>query len=880
MDDSAAVATFLFTDIEGSTRLWEQEPERMRAAMGRHDALTREAVESHAGEVVKKTGDGVHAAFRDPLDALLAAIDLQLALVALERECELPLRARCGLHAGVFERRDGDYYGGDVNRAARIMAAAHGGQVIASGTVAELLRARHAPGIELADLGTVRLRDLARPERVFQVNHPALRRDFPPLRALEATPNNLRHELTSFVGRERDLQRIAELLRASRLVTLTGLAGLGKSRLAAHAAAQALDDHPDGAWVVDLAPLADERRVAQAVASVLHVKEDAGRPVGEALERFVAERRLLLVLDNCEHLVKACASLAHGLLQAGGGLRILATSREPLRVAGESSYAVAPLAVPSVLAAGEAGALAQDDSVRLFLDRAGAAQPGFALDERNAQAIAAIAHRLDGIPLALELAAARVRAFSAQQIAERLGDRFRLLTRGDPTALPRQQTLRAAIDWSHELLDPCERAVLRRLAVFSGGWTLDAAEAVAQGDGVAPAEAIEAVTRLVEKSLVDALVETERYRFLETVREYARERLEQAGEADAARGRHLRYYAALVEEAKPQLAGRDQASWTARLQLEQENLLGAFAFARTAPDGVPLALTLSNALKRYWMNTGQLEIGHRVAVDAVAIASRGCADFERMRALFDAGQLGVFMGRFGEARAWLEESLAIARGLGRERVAGVLTPLAWAALGEGDLASARRHLEEGLGMAREIGDPRQVSACLAALADVHRLEGRPGEAQPLCEEATRLAREERDSESLASLLLNAAMIEAECGRRDAALERFTEAAALARQTRSQRLAQSLVEVAAGLAAERRRWALAARWFGAAQAGASRTGLQRNPADEAFLAPRIQAARTALARESFEGEAARGRLLSWEQALDEAARLDDHMSFTT
>ena len=346
MPEHPAITTFLFTDIEGSSALWEREPARMRAALARHDAIARAAVEDHRGEVVKTSGDGIHAAFGDPLDAVRAVVELQQALADPAATGGVSLRVRCGLHAGVVERRDNDFFGSAVNRAARIMGAAHGGQVLVSQAVAVLISERLPTRVELRDLGTIRLRDLAHPEHVYQLVAPQLRQDFPALRSLEATPNNLPQQVTSFIGRERELSEAKELIGKTRLLTLLGVGGLGKTRLSLQLAADVMDDYPDGVWFVELAAIADARMVAQAAATVLGVKEEAGRPVGEALMKAVKDRRLLLVLDNCEHVVDACAELAKDLLQAGPHLKILASSREPLHVAGETSYPMPALAVP------------------------------------------------------------------------------------------------------------------------------------------------------------------------------------------------------------------------------------------------------------------------------------------------------------------------------------------------------------------------------------------------------------------------------------------------------------------------------------------------------------------------------------------------------
>jgi predicted ATPase/class 3 adenylate cyclase len=870
LHDPSHITTFLFTDIEGSTRLWESEPERMRPAMARHDALARQSVEEHGGVVVKMTGDGVHAAFDDALDAVRATVALQRSLAEIEPRHGVAIRVRCGLHAGAFERRDNDFFGAAVNRAARIMGAAHGGQVLLSRAVAELVAARLSDGLALRDLGAARLRDVPDTERLFQVLHPALRADFPALRGLEATPHNLPHALTSFIGRERELSEVRARLATARLLTLTGMGGLGKSRLALEAAARLLDDYPDGVWLVELAALRDPQGVAQALASVLGVKPEPGRPVSEALELHVRERRLLVLLDNCEHVLGACAELALRLLRAAPHVKILASSREPLRVTGEALVAVPALAVPSVLAAGERLAIEAYEAVRLFIERATAAQPAFALTAANAGAVAAICHRVDGIPLALELAAARVRSLTVHQIAERLKDRLRLLVGGDPTALPRQQTLRGLIDWSHDLLEPGERTLFRRLAVFAGGCTPEAAEAVAAGGTLAAADVADRLARLAEKSLVSADPHTGRYRLLETVREYAQQKLDESGEGPDCRLRHLRYYVGIAEVAKQGLAGSGQAAWLALLDVERENILAAHEAAEAAAGGTALGLALANALKRYWINAGLLETGYRVTCEALARQSATERDFVRMRGLFDAGQLGFFMGRYADARQRLEESLSIARALADPaRIAMVLAPLGLAALGQGELSVARRAFEESIALARDLGDRRQLGTAQSALGHVRRMEGDHGAAHRLYAEVVALGRAEGDLEMVAIGLLNLAIVAVERGRLDDARGPLAEAEAIAATTLSQRVGQGVLEVACGMASAAGEWERAARLLGAADAQAARAGLHRDPADDAFLAPRIDAALGGLGGAAFNRAHEQGRAGSLAQSLAEA-----------
>jgi len=867
----SGVTTFLFTDIEGSTGLWEREPGRMRPALARHDAVVRTAVESHRGEVVKMSGDGVHAAFADPADGVSAAIAIQLDLAHAAARGAIDLAVRCGLHAGVSERRDKDFFGTAVNRAARIMSVAHGGQVLVSEAVAALVRERLPSGVSLRDLGSVRLRDLAQPERLYQVVHPNLRQQFPALRSLEAIPNNLPQQVTSFVGRQRELAEAGKLLRDNRLLTLVGPGGIGKTRLSLQIAADSMEDYPEGVWLVELAPLSDPRLVPQAVASALGVKEEAGRPVSEALAKFVQDRRILVILDNCEHLLDACAELAKQLLQAGTGLKIMASSREHLRLAGEATYPVPALTAPDPYQKFIHTALTDYEAARLFIDRAIAVQPAFAVSEKNAAAVAEVCHRLDGIPLAIELAASRTRALPVETIAARLDDRFRLLTRGDRTALPRQQTLRALIDWSYDLLTENERALFRRLAVCAGGWTLDAAEVIGSGGSIASGDVLDLLTNLVEKSLVVAEPGCGRYRMLDTVRQYALERLADCSEESATRDRHLAHYLALVEKARPELFGPSQAVWLARLDLELENLLSAHGWCDHAVDGGGSGLRLASAMKRYWLSRGILELGYRLTAGALARSGAELRGLSRCRALFDAGQLSLSMGRYAEGQVHLAESLAIAREIDdKERIAAVLQPLALALLGQGNLAAAREYLQEALAMAQELNDGRSIAAALNALAQLHRLSGDLDAAEPMYLRVLALARDIGDRESVAIGLLNLAMVSIERNGFPAARSLLIEVLEIADEIGSKPTGQSALEVSAGLAASHGEWSVAARLYGAAEAQALRTGLRRDPADESFLMPRISQVREKLGAQAFAAAEAAGRELSYATAMVEAS----------
>ena len=526
--------TFLFTDLESSTRLWEQYGEAMGAALARHDAVLRDAVRASGGYLVKTTGDGVHAAFGTADAALAAAVAGQRALVAEPWAAVPPLRVRMGIHTGAAEIRDGDYFGPTLNRAARLGAAAHGGQIVVSAASEELVRDSLPEPVTLRDLGEHRLRDLGRPEHVFQVDVAGLPTDFPPLRSLDAFPGNLPVQLTSFVGRGAELQALSEALRSGRLVTLTGVGGVGKTRLATQLAAEVLPAFPGGAWLCELAAAEDAESMTQLVAATLGVPPRPGVTLGESIVSFLQPKALLVVLDNCEHVIDAAGRLAERVVARCPDVRIVATSREGLAVAGEQVWPLRTLAVPEPAASTEA--IVSDDAVLLFVDRARASRPDFAIDGANAEPVAEICRRLDGMPLAIELAAARVVSMSPREIAARLDERFRLLTGGRRTAVERHQTLRATLDWSYSLLDERDRRVFDRLGVFAGGFDAAAVEAVTAGDGVEGWDTIDALADLVAKSLVTTEARpdgTTRYEVLETIRHYSRERLDEAGDADA-----------------------------------------------------------------------------------------------------------------------------------------------------------------------------------------------------------------------------------------------------------------------------------------------------------------------------------------------------------
>jgi predicted ATPase/class 3 adenylate cyclase/Tfp pilus assembly protein PilF len=739
--DPLAVKTLLFTDIEGSTRLWAQEPERMPLALAHHDALLRAAIESNRGSIVKMTGDGIYASFDDPLDGLYATLAVQHALADPAATVGVPLYVRCALHVGAVEHRDGDYFGTAVNRAARIMGAAHGGQVLISQAAAELVSDRLPAGVALRDLGSIRLRDLAHPARVFQVLRQDLRQDFPALRSLEATPNNLPLQVTSFVGRERELGELRGLLEDARLVTIVGPGGIGKTRMSLQIAADVLHTCPDGAWFIEFAAIVDSALVPKAVAQVLGIREDADTPIVQALCAHLATRRALLVLDNCEHLVAACANLADALLRAAPEVRILASSREPLDVAGEQTYALPPLALPEP--GSRADAAACSDAGQLFVERARLRQSGFSLTEKNVDAVAKICARLDGIPLALELAAARVGVLSVGAIAERLNDRFRLLTGGSRTAMPRQQTLRALIDWSYDLLGAAEKTLFTRLSVFTGGWTLAAAEDVSTGNDLASDAVLDLMIGLAHKSLIVPESDGARYRMLESIRDYARDRLQERGETVAVRVRHRDYFLKLAEDAEPHLeGGHDQPEWLRQLELEHDNLRAALGWSLEEGVGTESDLRLCGALFRFWAHRGHAIEGHRWCVAALARNEGQAATTARAKALHASGTLAWRLGDITVARSLLEQALALSRDLGDTvREGRILNNLGGVAIHQSDHVAAQGYLEQGVAIHRAMGDRAMEARVLNNLVALNINDGRFAEAQEPLERALALGRE-------------------------------------------------------------------------------------------------------------------------------------------
>ena len=775
----SGTVTFLFTDIEGSTKLAQGHPDKWESLQQRHHAILQSTIELHNGHVFQIIGDAFCAAFHTASDGLNAAIDAQQKLQTENWDGSL-VKVRMGLHTGSAELRGDDYHGYlSLVLVQRVMSVAYGGQVLLSNASAELIHNELPQGIALRDMKEHRLKGLLNPERLWQIVAADLEQNFPPLQSLNEIPNNLPVQLTSFVGRENEIAELKQELNDHRLVTLTGSGGTGKTRLSLQIATDLLEQFDHGVWFIELAPLTDPDLIPQTILSAIGISEQPNKTPLEILKEYLHKKKMLIVLDNCEHLVTTSAQVVNALLNAAPNLKVLASSREALGVKGELSYPVPSLSLPDLKHLPSIEQLSQYEAVRLFIDRALLVAPHFVADKDNAPFIAQICYRLDGIPLAIELAAARIKMLSVEQISKRLDDRFRLLTGGARTALPRQQTLRALIDWSYDILSENERLLLQRLSVFAGGWTLEAAEEVCSGNGIETYDVLDLLSQLVNKSLVVIMEYSQsgetRYRMLETIRQYAREKLLEVGGSEVVRNRHLAYFVKLVEQAEPELYRANQVKWLKHLDNELDNFRMAWEWAIN--NDVEAGLRIFATPWRFWIARGYFqELGEWIAqlleryhiVNALQVKALVVYSYcffrngnftetvriarqslqmartisDKQLEAFCLSALGLFtlvQGNMGEGIPLLKQGLAIYRASGDK--IGQADTLEWLSNAPNEIEYAIDLARESLSLCRELGHLHGIKGSILSLARLSIVKGDFSSSAPWLEEALSISRE-------------------------------------------------------------------------------------------------------------------------------------------
>ena len=902
--------TFLFTDIEGSTALVRRLGEGLYAQLlAGHHALIRSGLAAHGGREVDTQGDAFFAVFSSLRACVAAVIEMQQDLQAHAWPGGEHVRVRMGVHTGEAEKTATGLVGVEVHRAARVAAAGYGGQVLLSEAAAVLVRDGLPPGVSLTDLGVHRLKDLGRPERIFQLQAAGLQTGFPPLRSLgnPALANNLPAQPAAFIGREKELAEVGALVASSRLVTLTGAGGCGKTRLGLQVAAGLLDGSGDGVWLVELAAVSDQDAVATAVSQALGIAAQPGRPAQEVLLAALAPQELLIMLDNCEHLIGGCAKTADAIVRHCPQVRLLATSREPLGIGGEALYHVPPLSLPAPGDTGPAVAVSSE-AVALFVDRARAQGTGLVVDEETAPLVVAICRRLDGLPLAIELAAARLRSLSLRDLHDRLDQRFLLLTGGDRTAPGRQQTLQATVEWSYSLLHDAEQALLRRLSVFAESFDLDAAEAVCGFGDIETLGVTNLLGSLVDKSLVVAepTGPTLRYRLLETIRRFAAEKLAEAGETEAAavQAAHCAHYLSFAETAAPHLTRPEQGSWLIRLDADQANLRRAAGHAASRPDDTEQVLRFGVALRRYWFTRNR---GEEALVLLMPVLDRPEARTDQQ--LFAAALVTATTAARGvdmpTALRFGNQAVTLARQLDNDRL--LIESLA--ALGavyyhDGEPQRGLSPGREATKRARQLGDDVLLGESLASYMWCQSLID-PGQARPLFAEA--IASTQRSGDHLyANVLANYAGVQAlragdipaarayldqaaramrEIGEQgfnvpvnmgwvlrqdhdpDGARSSFQEALRISRRNGDRNgMAYASLGLAC-LAADSGDWHRAAVLHGAAQAFLNPTGQPWEELEERYRHDSLDQVRAQLGQEQFAQDHASGMTLSFDQALD-------------
>jgi predicted ATPase/class 3 adenylate cyclase/DNA-binding XRE family transcriptional regulator len=896
----------LFSDIGGSTQLAQRLGEKYIQVLEKHQRILRDTFTKWNGHEVSTHGDSFFAVFSRATDAIFAAVEAQRALAEETWTDDVRLQVRMGVHTGEPMLVNRDYIGVDVHRAARICAAAYPGQVLLSNQTRVMVERQLPPEVALRELGKYRLKDLNEPEHLYQLVIPGLPSDFPPLKSLEVMPNNLPIQLTSFIGREREIEEIRQLLNSARLITLTGAGGTGKTRLAIEVARAVGNQYPDGAWVVDFAVLPEPSLIWQSIASVLAVREEPNRSLTQTLIDFLRSKRLLLLFDNCEHLISACAQVVGTLLQVCPQLQILATSREPLGIPGENQYYVPTLTTPQIDTELFLEQLNRTEAVRVFIDRAVMVRPTFKLTKANALAVAQICRRLDGIPLAIELAAARAKGLSVEQIAERLDDRFSLLSVGNRTALQRHQTLRATIDWSYNLLSEKERILLSRLSVFAGGWTLESATEVCLVVQIEERDVLNLLLNLSDKSLV--IIEEQRgethFRFLETLREYALEKLAESGEERLVRNRHLDYFIHLAEEAERNYRSRKQSFWFRVMEQERDNFRVALDYVLRT-DEVETSLRLIGTAFWLWFFQGPWSEGQIWTESALAHAPDSPTK-SGAKVRMALGLLQFAQSNYSAARTNLENSLSIWQELGEKwwsafvlgfvgltqrprdqkaashsfeqslrlaKQTGEDWILAFALWNSGEnalylknLSDAEAMLNQSLELGQALGDRMLQNEALRALGEIYEAKQEYGQAVNLYRESLAIVHELRDITNVSHLYFNVGRALQLAGDTEGAKRYFLDAL---RQSRQLGKKVGEVRALAGLgviASAEGESERAVTLLTASRSLFAKLGLNFPSSQSAWLDRHLEAARTQLGEGKFVAVSGQAQMMSLDQAV--------------
>ena len=860
--------TFVFTDIEGSTRLLHTLGDRYRHALEQHRALLRAAFTSYGGVEVDTQGDAFFVAFPTPQGALQAAVRGQRALAGNPRTQGGEVRVRMGIHTGTPEVTDQGYVGKDVHLGARICAAAWGGQILVSPTTAAHLSSALG-GVSLRALGTHALNDIDERIELSQVVAPGLRQDFPPPRTTGSHPTNLSARLPPLIGRDTELAALLELLARDdvSLVTLIGPGGTGKTRLALATGAELLPSLPDGVFFTDLSALTDASLVVPQIAQTLSLRETAGRTLADTLTEHLSAKETLLILDNLEQVIDASTDIATLLIRAVD-LKVLVTSREALRIAGEKEFPLAPLALP--MSSDSPDDIASSPAVELFVARARDVRPDFTLTLDDAAAVAEVCQRLDGLPLAIELAAARVKVLSPTALNERLAQGFKVLSPGRRDATERQRTLRGAIAWSYDLLTEDEQRLFLRLGVFAGGWSLDAPEQVCDRADL-DLDVLDGLASLVDKSLVRTDEHRERFSMLETIRQFALARLEELGEVEETKRAHAEFFRALTEEAEPLLIGAEQKQWLDRLERDHDNIRAALdAFA--VGGEWELEIRMAIALRLFWRFHGHLSEGRKRL--EVALAHPALDEVLKARVLAPLGSIAYSQGDYHNARLYLEEALQIDQKNGlRVRVAGTLNDLAVVAKAEGDYERSLRMCEETLEIAHEVGDAFLASSATHNLADLALAEGRYEDAGLLSSRSFAMWQELGDSEGIALALGNGGLAALKQGRLGDAQSMLAEAMSAAQRLGSVEIIATCIGGLAAVAAACGQARSAARLLGAATQLRKGIGAAAEAFEASVEQTTLSSVAVALGPTTLQQALREGQGLAPEEATAEALQID-------